>query len=126
MDELFFITPAWVAMPRAYWLGFEGRILSSQLLLIKPSKYEFTRLEKAIATARENDFDMDIVNNLYQDSGMVLPHRPYNLLTGEFNGIEHQRYLGDERATWDPDKIYQEAKFLHFSDWPLPKVCPSP
>ena len=125
MDELFFIAPAWVAMPRAYWLGFENRILSSQLLLLKPSAYEFERLMKAIETAGNNDYDMDILNNLYKDSGTILPHRPYDLLTGEFRGEEHKKYLGDEQAKWDPDAMYKEAKFLHFSDWPLPKVCPS-
>ena len=122
MDELFFIAPAWVAMPRAYWLGFEDRILSSQLLLLKPSKYEFERLMKAIETAGNNDYDMDILNNLYKDSGTILPHKPYDLLTGEFRGDEHKKYLGDEQATWDPDAMYKDAKFLHFSDWPLPKV----
>lgn len=112
-------------MPRAYWLGFEDRILSSQLLLLKPSKYEFERLMKAIETAGNNDYDMDILNNLYKDSGTILPHKPYDLLTGEFRGDEHKNYLGDEQAKWDPDAMYKDAKFLHFSDWPLPKVRPS-
>lgn len=125
MDELFFIAPAWVAMPRAYWLGFEDRILSSQLLLLKPSKHEFERLMKAIETAGNNDYDMDILNNLYKDSGTILPHKPYDLLTGEFRGEDHKKYLGDDQETWDPDAMYKDAKFLHFSDWPLPKVSPT-
>ena len=114
--------PAQVAMPRAYWLGFENRILSSQLMLLKPSKYEFAHNMKAMEESGQQDFDMDILNTLYKDSAMILPHRPYDLLTGEFRGTEHSKYIGDEQQEWDPDTILREAKYLHFSDWPLPKV----
>ena len=125
MDELFLLEPAWIAMPRAYWLGFEGRVLSSQLLLLQPSEYEFDRVMKATATAGDNDYDMDILNSLYQDSAMILPHRRYDLLTGEFRGKDHQNYLRDDQQRWDPDAVWKEAKYIHFSDWPLPKVCTS-
>ena len=110
-------------MPRAYWLGFEDRVLSSQLLLLRPSNYEFDRVMNATQDAGNNDYDMDILNTLYQDSAMILPHRPYDLLTGEFRGDDHQKYLRDQQQQWDPDAILKEAKFLHFSDWPLAKVC---
>ena len=123
MDELFLLEPARIAMPRAYWLGFEGRILSSQVLLLQPSEYEFGRVLKATENAGDNDYDMEILNILYQDSAMILPHRRYDLLTGEFRGDDHQKYLQDQQQQWDPDVIFQEAKYLHFSDWPLPKVC---
>lgn len=36
MDKLSLMELAWVAMPRAYWFGFDGRVLSSQLLLLQP------------------------------------------------------------------------------------------
>ena len=122
MDELFFIEPAFVAMPRAYWLGFQDRILSSQLLLLQPNEHEFDRVMKATSGAGGNDYDMDLLNNLYKDNALVLPHRPYDLLTGEFRGEEHSKYIGDDSKSWDPDYFYKECKFLHFSDWPLPKV----
>ena len=123
MDELFLLGPARIAMPRAYWLGFEDRVLSSQLLLLQPSHHEFERVMNATEGAGNNDYDMDLLNTLYQDSAMVLPHRPYDLLTGEFRGDDHQKYLQDEQQQWDPDAVLKETKFLHFSDWPLPKVC---
>ena len=123
MDELFLLEPAWIAMPRAYWLGFGGRILSSQLLLLQPSEHEFDRVLNATENAGDDDYDMDILNTLYQDSAMILPHRRYDLLTGEFRGDDHQKYLQDQQQQWDSDVIFQEAKYLHFSDWPLPKVC---
>ncbi|KAI0139939.1 glycosyltransferase family 8 protein [Hypoxylon sp. NC0597] len=121
MDELFLIPPCPVAMPRAYWLYPENKILSSQLMLVQPSEVEFDRIMKKMEFADRNDYDMEIVNQLYADSAMILPHRPYDLLTGEFRADKHQNYLGTDREEWDPVAIYNEAKYLHFSDWPVPK-----
>ncbi|TVY93129.1 Glucose N-acetyltransferase [Lachnellula willkommii] len=119
MDELFHLPSSPVAMPRAYWLENQ---LSSQLLLIQPSAEEFARIETAIKQAKNGEFDMEIVNNLYGKNCLVLPHRPYDLLTGEFRAKgRHENYLGNGYEVWDPEKIYREAKLLHFSDWPMPK-----
>jgi hypothetical protein len=120
MDELFLLPSCPVAMPRAYWL--QDPYLSSQLILIEPSVEEFARVKEAIDSAKGNDFDMEIMNNLYGKDCMVLPHRPYDLLTGEFRSQgQHSSYLGNEYEVWDPRKMFEEAKFLHFSDWPMPK-----
>lgn len=125
MDELFLLPPAPMAMPRAYWLGFDKRVLSSQIMLLQPSEFEFKRAFQGIEKAKANDYDMEIVNDLYKDSALILPHRPYDLLTGEFRNTEsntHDRYLGNDKEQWDPSAAFKEAKFLHFSDWPFPKV----
>ncbi|KAH8820626.1 glucose N-acetyltransferase [Xylogone sp. PMI_703] len=120
MDELFLLPPCPVAMPRAYWL--DQPFLSSQLVLIQPSKEEFARIKDAIDNAKGGDFDMEIVNNLYGKDCMIIPHRRYDLLTGEFRSKgQHLTYLGNEYEHWDPEKMLKEAKFLHFSDWPMPK-----
>ncbi|KAL5339284.1 hypothetical protein BJX70DRAFT_364383 [Aspergillus crustosus] len=58
---------------------------------------------------------------LYKSSALVLPHRPYDLLTGEFRSKSHIAYLGNDLEVWDPEKILKEAKYLHFLDWPVPK-----
>lgn len=121
MDELFLLPPAPVAMPRAYWLWPDQPVLSSQLMLVQPSAEEFARVESKIASAGRNDYDMEIVNQLYGDSALIIPHRPYNLITGEFRGGNHSRYLGSVGERWDPVAAFNEAKFLHFSDWPVPK-----
>src|SRR2546423_991699 len=120
MDELFLLPPCPVAIPRAYWL--DKPYLSSQLVLIQPSAEEFTRVKDAIDHASGDDFDMEIVNKLYGKDCMIILHRRYDLLTGEFlsNG-QHKSYLGNEYEHWDPEKMLKEAKFLHFSDWPMPK-----
>ncbi|KFA71043.1 hypothetical protein S40288_10442, partial [Stachybotrys chartarum IBT 40288] len=127
MDELFLLPSCPVAMPRAYWLYPEESILSSQVMLIQPSTVEFERIMGEIDTAGQDDYDMEIANELYRDSALVLPHRPYNLLTGEFGNDDHVGYLGSDREEWDPVAVYNEAKFVHFSDWPVPKPwLPSP
>ncbi|KAI9778976.1 MAG: N-acetylglucosaminyltransferase [Geoglossum umbratile] len=125
MDELFLVPMVPVAMPRAYWLNPNDRVLSAQIILLQPSKFEFERIQKGIETTGQDDYDMEIVNALYKDSALVLPHRPYNLLTGEFRSKDHRAYLGNDVEPWDPDAVLREAKFLHFSDWPVPKVSDS-
>lgn len=122
MDELFLLPSTPVAMPRAYWLPRTGGdVLSSQLVLIQPSEFEFNRVMTAMQNSSVEEYDMEIVNTAYATSAFVLPQRPYNLLTGEFRAESHTSYLGNDVEVWDPEKILKEAKFLHFSDWPTPK-----
>ncbi|KAF2217703.1 glycosyltransferase family 8 protein [Cercospora zeae-maydis SCOH1-5] len=145
MDELFLLLPTPLAAPRAYWLSQQrDPSLSSQLLLIQPSTLEFNRILSAFQTRRPSDYDMEIINHLYNSSALVLPHRPYNLLTGEFkpsehnsaitsasasiaaestipSRLDHTAYLGSSSEIWDPDLVINEAKYVHFSDWPVPK-----
>ena len=118
MDELFLLPSAPVGMPRAYWLE---DTLSSQLVLAEPSEFEFDRIQRAFESRGSKDFDMEIVNDLYGKSCFIIPHRKYDLLTGEFRSGDHSKYLGNTEEVWDPDKVLDEAKFLHFSDWPYPK-----
>lgn len=122
MDELFLLPSCPVAMPRAYWLDPNGRTMSSQLFVIEPSDFEFGRIMESISHAGGSEYDMEIFNELYKDSALIIPHRPYNLLTGEFRSESHTAYLGNPLEQWDPDLALSEAKYLHFSDWPVPKV----
>ena len=126
MDELFLLPSSSVAMPRAYWeWNNEKPQLSSQLLLVEPNATEFNRIMRFMNTADRGDFDMDILHKMFFGSAMVLPHKDYDLLTGEFkNGKNgHEKYLGSPEAVWNATKVLEEAKFLHFSDWPIAKVC---
>lgn len=121
MDELFLLPSAPVAMPRAYWLEDKPNFLSSQLVLVEPSTFEMDRVVRAFEHRSSTDFDMEIVNDLYGKDCIIVPHRRYDLLSGEFRKTEHYLYLGSKEELWDPERAYDEAKFLHFSDWPLPK-----
>ncbi|SMQ53929.1 unnamed protein product [Zymoseptoria tritici ST99CH_3D7] len=125
LDELFHLAEAPVAMPRAYWkpLTSDGRQieLTSAVTLLTPSSEAFASIQAALLTRGKEDFDMEILNKLYGDSALVLPHRGNILLTGEFRESNHSGYLADAGEVWDAKKILREAKYVHFSDWPLPK-----
>lgn len=131
MDELFFLPKAKVAMPRAYWELPDTKQLSSLLIVLEPSYREYSALMDAAKPAMSgyvdvdnltaSAYDMELLNNRYADTALVLPHRQYALITGEFRSEDHKYFLGTEYEPWDPDRVLAEAKLVHFSDWPLPK-----
>jgi len=117
MEELFFLPPTPVAMPRSYWETPPK--LNSQVMLIQPSVHDYGWLEK-VGMAGEDKADMELVNDLYQDTATVLPHKIYDSLTPTFRENQ-EAFLGDESQQWDSDAALGTAKLLHSSDWPLPK-----
>jgi hypothetical protein len=138
LDELFLLPSTPVAMPRAYWADAKPRDwpLTSLLMLIEPNPLELKnfidvlmswKMKPGFQTGR--NYDMDLLNHRFGASAMVLPHRPYALLTAEFRKKDHAAYLGTingprdhySKYEWDADRIRNEAKLVHFSDWPLPK-----
>lgn len=120
-------------MPRAYWNYPEDQKLTSMLVLLEPSYMEWKALmEKVQGVAagqlsmgtdesRHELYDMELLNERYGGSALVLPHRQYGLVTGEFRTKDHRKFLGNDHETWNPDRALAEAKLVHFSDWPLPK-----
>ena len=137
MDHLFLLPPTPLALPRAYWLGpdplpektINKYILSAQLLVITPDPVVFAALMDSVHSKGTNDYDMEILNWVLGPVALVLPHRALNLLSGEFRR-EHKpgfkgydRYLGFTAESWNARKVLDEAYYVHFSDWPNPKVC---
>ncbi|KAF2219352.1 nucleotide-diphospho-sugar transferase [Elsinoe ampelina] len=112
-----------IAAPLAYWL--ENRTLSSQIMLIRPSTAEFTKVMAKVTSHEQGEFDMEIINSLYGSTAGVLPHREWDLLSGEFRRRDHGAYLGLAGAEagdeWDATRELARAKYVHFSDWPMPK-----
>ncbi|MCJ1274615.1 hypothetical protein MMC21_002412 [Puttea exsequens] len=123
LDELFLLPSAKVAMLRAYWKLPEQKTLTSLFVLLEPDEVEYQQLMVAARPdhRKKNEYDMEILNSFYGDSAMVLPHRQYGLLSGEFRTGDHRNYLGNALEAWDPDRVMREASLVHFSDWPLPK-----
>jgi hypothetical protein len=127
LDDLFLLPKTPIALPRAYWYLSKPWPLTSLLMVIQPDLDEFARFKKLItgggneALVNAYKFDMELVNERFEDNAMVLPHRPYALLSGEFRNYNHSAYLGSPSEEWDAEKVYKEAKLVHFSDWPLPK-----
>lgn len=57
---------------------------------------------------------MEILNQMYNTSAMVLPHCPYFLVTGEFRNNEtmgHEAYFGDGEEAWNARRVRREAKY---------------
>lgn len=122
LDELFLLPPASVAMPRAYWSEQKPTPLTSLLVLLEPSSIEFRALVNASwnVAPGTHKYDMELLNDRYQNSALVLPHRPF-LITGELRSSNHEAYLGNNYETWDVHQALANASLIHFSDWPLPK-----
>ena len=123
LDELFMLPSAPVAMLRAYWRLPSVRQLTSLFILLEPDDMVAQQLMVASSpnVRRKNEYDMEILNKFYGDSAMVLPHRQYGLLSGEFRVDDHRNYLGSSQGKWDPERVLREASLVHFSDWPIPK-----
>jgi hypothetical protein len=130
MDELFLLPPCPVAMPRAYWLLDKANmtsrmaLLASHVMVIQPSEREFARIQSRVERAADDEYDMELLNKMYADTAMVLPHRPYTMLSSEFRETNHGLYLGsddDDAGEWDPAAVLREARTVHFSDYPVPK-----
>lgn len=120
LDELFLLPPtAPVALSRAYWLN---NTLCTSVLLASPSEADFARVRARVEKAAPQEVDTDVINALYGDGCLVVPHRPYLLLSGEMRAAGHEAYLGGGGGgEWDAVKVLAEAKYVHFSDWPMPK-----
>lgn len=91
-------------------------------MVIQPSSAEFKRVQAAVKKARVGTYDMEIMNNLFGRTCVVLPREEYALLTGELREEGHDKWLGGGWAKrWDPQRVREMAKYVHFSDDPLPK-----
>ncbi|KAF2669713.1 nucleotide-diphospho-sugar transferase [Microthyrium microscopicum] len=137
LDELFTLPRTAIAMPRAYWSDGDPSSwpLTSLIMLVEPNPNELPLMVETLKKwqtqsdyVNHKKYDMDLLNHRFGTSALVLPHRPYAMLTAEFRSHDHTTYLGyrngptqDIRGKWDPDRAMKEAKLVHFSDWPLPK-----
>ncbi|ROV99100.1 hypothetical protein VMCG_06600 [Cytospora schulzeri] len=124
IDELFFVPPATVVMPRAYWLNTPH--MSSHIMVLTPSTDAFQDVQQTIERkAGYGFYDMEVMNHVFGRTCQVMPSEPYALLTGEFRGGDHAAFLGSAPGhgehIWTPDTLLNEAKLVHFSDHPLSK-----
>lgn len=122
LDELFLLPSSTVAMPRAYWSDQKPTPLTSLLVLLEPSAIESQALVNASwnVAAGAHKYDMELLNERYYNSALVLPHRPF-LITGELRRSSHEAFLGNNYEQWNVQQVLADASLIHFSDWPLPK-----
>lgn len=95
-------------------------MLGSHVMLIEPNEANYRLIiEEATSSGA---FDMEVLNRLFWDSAMILPHRRIALLTGEFRSQDHGRYMSEDKdEEWNAMAEVSRAYLVHFSDWPLPK-----
>jgi hypothetical protein len=118
MDELFLLPSTACAMPRGYWIN--PATLTSAVIVAEPSTAEFKRIID-FATHGDAGYDMEILNSIYSNSALIIPHRNYLLLSGEFRANTHEKYLGNDYEAWNATKELEDVKYVHWSEWPLPK-----
>jgi hypothetical protein len=125
MDHYFYSPLAPVAVPRAYWLNekhtdIARQVLGSHVMLVEPNEARYRKImDEAL---KSGDFDMEVINHMFSDSAMILPHRRLALLTGEFRNQDHSKYMApDEDEEWNAMGEVSRSVLVHFSDWPLPK-----
>lgn len=150
MDELFLTKSAKIAATRAYWLDPDSipednkhgeqvdkswMTINAQWELVEPSNDTFGAItsylqekhpdngETVDNDSKSKEYDMDIFNKLFKDDTVILPHRNIMMLSGELRGKrdKHLKYLGPDE-NWDVDHVMSSIAYIHFSDWPFPKV----
>ena len=71
LDHLFYERQASFAAARAYWLADD--VLSGTLWLIQPSEAMWCLVQDALRDVQIDVYDMDMVNDLFAETGMRLP-----------------------------------------------------
>ncbi|MCJ1348381.1 hypothetical protein MMC31_006612 [Peltigera leucophlebia] len=72
LDHVFDLPPVDVAAPRAYW-GQDGTGFTSAFLLVTLSDRVWDRMAQKLETIRQNVFDMDLVNEMFKQTVLILP-----------------------------------------------------
>ena len=71
LDHVFSLPAVDLAAPRAHWQGLSG--FTSAFLLVSLSDRLWDRMELALQTIKHNAFDMDLLNEMFRETAMVLP-----------------------------------------------------
>lgn len=71
LNHIFSLPDVDLAAPRAYWLNSFG--FTSAFLLVSLSERLWTRMELALQTIKHDTFDMDLLNELFAETVMLLP-----------------------------------------------------
>ncbi|KAF4552673.1 Hypothetical protein D9617_9g024620 [Elsinoe fawcettii] len=96
LDHLFTgLPPVDLAAPRAYWIQ-GGTTLSSTFMMITLSERLWSKVDDATKHIGENKYDMDIINDLFNDTALVLP--------GRFVTINSHWEAWDLPRWWHPEE----------------------
>lgn len=119
LDHLFALPSiSQIATPRAYWL--KQPYLNSAFLVLTPNKAIMGLL---VQTAlQQGTFDMDALTYVYNHTSLVLPNH-YAVLSKDFRtaGSSNPDFYGGLPTAWHARDVYEQAFYIHVSEWPLPK-----
>ena len=79
LDHLFDLPPVEIAAPRTYWGGGDKHETplgsTTTLMVARPSKSLWKRMQDAMETLRGGEYDMDLVQRVFGNEIMTLPGR---------------------------------------------------
>ncbi|KAM0521804.1 hypothetical protein ACHAPE_002365 [Trichoderma viride] len=90
-------------------------MLASHFFVIQPDKYEFSRIQKAIKLAADDEYNMELLNKLYHDTATVLPHWPYTMMSSELYETNHTLYLGSDAKEWTSMAVMSQVRMVRIS-----------
>ena len=71
LDHVFSLPATDLAAPRAYWIGSSG--FTSAFLLVSLSDRLWNRMDLGLKTIKHDTFDMDLLNEMFAQTVMLLP-----------------------------------------------------
>ena len=105
LDHVFSLPAVDLAAPRAYWQGSHG--FTSAFLLVNLSDRLWNRMEVALQNITDDTFDMDLLNQMFADTAMILPG-DYCTLNSEWETNNIPRWWqGSEPprdTSWQPSR----------------------
>lgn len=65
--------------------------MGSHVMLLKPDEARYSKIvDESLSSG---GFAMEVIDHLFKDSVMILPHRRLAPLTGQFRAKDHRGYL---------------------------------
>ena len=115
LDHLFELPTQDFLAPSAYWL--DTTYLSSTLMLIKPTPRQWRLLQHALANPLPQQYDVDIINALFQDKPLRLSGN-YVTLNSHWEDWNVPQWFDSSITSAsgeDLNDLYHEAKVLRFT-----------
>lgn len=115
LDHLFDLPMQDFLAPSAYWL--DATYLSSNLMLIKPTPGQWRLVQHALADPLPQQYDIDIINVLFQDRPLRLSgkYTTLNSHWGDWNAPPWFDSATTSASTEDLEDLYHQAQVIHFT-----------
>lgn len=121
LDHVFDLPPVDVAAPRAYWIQ-DGTGFTSTFLLVMLSDRVWDRMAQELGTIRQNVFDMDLVNEMFKQTVLMLPG-DYATLNSHWETNDIPSWWMGDTPVW-PYTQLPKAKVAPEKDLPPGMVVP--